>query len=168
MAECCKTGYLHSGDPKGTWGTLGSLKTYFTGDQNSPRALLFLHDGFGPTLPNNQLLAGPTFLVMLLIGFVDTYAEKLDARVFIPDFFQGTHLPFDYFSDDRVRLNAGIDLPKFLEENNRPNRLPDILQAIKDIQALPGVLKLGTIGVCIQSLTEVLLGRMGFPRCWVI
>jgi len=51
-------GHLHSGTPKGEFGHLGPLKAYITGNQDSPRAILYLHDAFGVTLPNNQLLAG--------------------------------------------------------------------------------------------------------------
>jgi hypothetical protein len=77
----------------------------------------------------------------------DTYAGKLDARVFFPDFFEGEHIPFDFFSESEVKMDPNFDLQAFISKNGRPDKLSTILQAARDIKSLPGVDKLGVIGV---------------------
>jgi hypothetical protein len=71
----------------------------------------------------------------------------VDARVYIPDFFEGGHIPFDFFSNNEVKMDPDFDLQAFLAKNGRPHKLPAILQAVQDIKSLPGVQKLGVIGV---------------------
>ena len=140
-----ETGHLHTGTAKGEWGTLGNLKAYITGNKASPRAILQLHDAFGVTLPNAPLLAG-TFSQKVKLTR-DAYAEKLDARVFLPDFFDGEHIPFDFFSNNEVKMDPDFDLQAFINKNSRAYKLSTIVQAAREIKSLAGVEKLGVIGV---------------------
>jgi hypothetical protein len=93
---------------------------------------------------------------------VDAYAEKVDAQVYIPDFFDGEHIPFDHFSDNEVKMDPNYDLMAFLDRHSRRNKLSAILQAVRDIKSLPSVAKLGVIGVTSPiDIDVVLLGRLG-------
>jgi len=67
--------------------------------------------------------------------------------VYVPDFFEGNHVPFDYFSNNEVKVEADFDFQKFLSENGRSVRLKIIVQAMRDIKTLPGVHKVGVVGV---------------------
>jgi len=51
-------GFLHAGDPEGHWEKLGPVDAYVTGNLDSPRAVMYMHEAFGAQLPNSQLLAG--------------------------------------------------------------------------------------------------------------
>jgi len=51
-------GFLHPGDPLGHWGMIGPVNSYITGNESSPRAIMYMHEAFGAQLPNSQLLAG--------------------------------------------------------------------------------------------------------------
>lgn len=77
----------------------------------------------------------------------DAYAEGVDARVYIPDFFDGKYMPFDYFSDGGIAKNPEFDFKAFLTENDRPYKLKPIMQAVDDLKSLPGVEKVGVVGV---------------------
>ena len=67
--------------------------------------------------------------------------------MYVPDFFDGHHVPFDHFSNNEVKVDPDFDLQKFVAENGRSVRLQSILQAARDIKALRGVQKLGVVGV---------------------
>jgi hypothetical protein len=86
--------------------------------------------------------------------------------VYVPDFFDGQHVPFDHFTNNEVKVDPDFDLQKFLSQNGRSVRMQSIVQAVQDIKALPGVHKVGVIGVLILStfLTLVLLGWVGLHR----
>ena len=58
LSECCTSGHLHEGTPKGKEGKLGNLDAYFTGDEaNKSKTILYLVDIFGYKLVNARLLA---------------------------------------------------------------------------------------------------------------
>jgi len=89
----------------------------------------------------------PGFSTDFFILSLDTYADGIDARVYVPDFFDGQHVPFDHFTSNEVKVDADFDLQKFLSQNGRSVRMQSIVQAVQDIKALPGVRKVGVIGV---------------------
>ncbi|KAJ3009519.1 hypothetical protein HKX48_007890, partial [Thoreauomyces humboldtii] len=105
VADCCKTGYIHTGTPTGTVELLYGVQTYVsrpastlpasTTSASSPtpittgasdtsnvktRAILLLTDVFGMTMPNTRLIA-------------DRYAQS-GFTVFVPDLFAGKALDF--------------------------------------------------------------------------
>ena len=60
----------------------------------------------------------------------DAYADGIVARVYVPDFFDGHHVPFDHFTNNEAKLGPDFDLHKFLSENERSVRLESIIQAV--------------------------------------
>lgn len=80
ISQCCATGSLHAGTPKGEVTKLHGLDCYITNPPSgtSPKGIVvIIPDAFGIALPNNRILA-------------DAYAEKIGAQVLLPDFMDGT------------------------------------------------------------------------------
>lgn len=72
MDDCCLRGFQWDAKPKGTSEIdLAGRKCYVTGS-NPDRAIMIIHDLFGWTFPNTQILA-------------DHFAEEVNATVYIPD-----------------------------------------------------------------------------------
>jgi hypothetical protein len=53
ISECCVSGHLHEGKPRGAVGEVNGLKTYMTGpeDGSKDKTILFITDVFGYQLP---------------------------------------------------------------------------------------------------------------------
>ncbi|ORY79524.1 dienelactone hydrolase [Protomyces lactucae-debilis] len=81
---CCTLPPVQSDyTPKGSYETLGDLKTYITGNQKSNKVLTVIYDIFG-FHPATQQGA-------------DLLAESLDALVVMPDFFHGKPVPQELY-----------------------------------------------------------------------
>ena len=82
MTTCC-TGTAHKGTPKGEVETLHSFSTYIAEPPNGePKGIItVVPDAFGWDFINNRLLA-------------DVYAERVGARVLLPDFMDGVSVLF--------------------------------------------------------------------------
>jgi dienelactone hydrolase len=76
-ADCAK-GFLHAGTPKGKAETVHGLPTYVTEPPSGEvkAIIVVVADAFGWELPNSRILC-------------DDFAEKIGARVYLPDFFNG-------------------------------------------------------------------------------
>lgn len=73
----CFSGHKHEGEPLGKEEKVHGLDTYVTGDPNSKAIIVFIPDAFGWKFNNNRILA-------------DHYATKVPARVYLPEFMEGT------------------------------------------------------------------------------
>lgn len=81
--QCCASGTLHTGTPKGTVSQLHGLPVYIASppSNTSPKGIVvILPDIFGWTLPNTRILA-------------DNFAAKGDFLVMLPDFMDGNVFP---------------------------------------------------------------------------
>ncbi|CCG81530.1 Dienelactone hydrolase family protein [Taphrina deformans PYCC 5710] len=82
-AACCSIPPVESSyQPKGSYKTLGGLKTYVVGDPNSNRVITIVYDIFGfhpSTQQGADILASQGFLVVM------------------PDFFKGSPLPQELY-----------------------------------------------------------------------
>lgn len=79
MKQCCATGSLHTGTPKGRVEKVHGLDCYIAEPANGAAAkgvVVIIPDAFGWELPNNRILA-------------DCYAEKGGFRVYLPEFMDG-------------------------------------------------------------------------------
>ena len=85
----------------------------------------------------------------------------MDARVFIPDFFDGSPVPIDVFTNPEAR--AKFDLKEFNVINSKYAREQWMRDAAKAIKSLPGVKSVGAVGVPLSFVVladfVVLLGR---------
>lgn len=58
LKQCCASGSLHTGTPKGTLGKVYGLTTYTaTSTGPSKGVIVIIPDAFGIALPNNKILA---------------------------------------------------------------------------------------------------------------
>lgn len=79
ISQCCATGSLHTGTPRGERTKFHGLDCYISNPPSgaAPKGIIvIIPDAFGIALPNNQILA-------------DAYAEKTGAQVLLPDFMNG-------------------------------------------------------------------------------
>ncbi|EAA32437.1 alpha/beta-hydrolase [Neurospora crassa] len=138
ISRCCLTGFRWSGTPTGTALPAGSIPgttnaVYKTG--TNPRvAILIIHDIFGWTFPNVRLLA-------------DHYAAEANATVFVPDFFGGFVCPPELVLEERW---GEIDIARFMKENAREVREPEIFAFAKALKSAEGggFEKVGAVGYC--------------------
>nr|POE47809.1 ankyrin repeat and protein kinase domain-containing protein 1 [Quercus suber] len=84
ISQCCATGSLHAGTPKGELTKLHGLDCYVTNPPSgAPKGIIvIIPDAFGIALPNNRILA-------------DAYAEKVGAQVLLPDFMNDVMISFN-------------------------------------------------------------------------
>jgi hypothetical protein len=110
---------------------------------------MYMHEAFGAQLPNSQILAGRCLKLGRQLT-VDTFAKELDARVYIPDFFDGSPVPLDVFTNPEARKN--FDLKQFNITNSKYARESWMRDAARTIRNLPGVQTLGVVGVISSQI----------------
>jgi dienelactone hydrolase len=140
MHDCCRTGHIHTGTPVGSITQIAGRDTYVTRNaQSNGRAVLFIHDAFGITFVNNQLLA-------------DTFAEQAQVDVYIPDFFDGDAIPVSVMTSTQPfdwapwRAKHGRDVYPMIEEYT------------KTLREEQGIKKLVAIGYCWGAMGTIRLG----------
>ena len=79
LKQCCATGSLHTGTPTGELTKIHGFDCYVSEAPNGqPKGIIvIIPDAFGIDLPNNKILA-------------DAYAKGVNAKVYLPDFMNGT------------------------------------------------------------------------------
>ncbi|CAI7654216.1 unnamed protein product [Penicillium pancosmium] len=141
MSDCCIKGFQWNGEPKGHERNLAGNATYVTGS-NRKVAILVIHDLFGWTFPNIRLLA-------------DSYAEEVDATVYVPDFFGGEVLPSEILSKGPSEWGP-LDLPAFIARNTKDIREPEIIAFAKALREQHQ--SIGAIGFCFGGWAVFRLG----------
>jgi dienelactone hydrolase len=139
IAPCCLQGFRWEGTPTGRIEKLGKADVYIAGT-NTDLAILLVHDLLGWTWPNIRLLA-------------DTYAQELNATVYVPDFFGGIVLPSDIICAGRWEE---LDLADFGQRNSRVNREPEIFECARVLRAQYKIL--AAIGYCFGGWAVFRLG----------
>lgn len=164
LSDCCLTGHLHVGEPKGHEETIAGFPTYVTGDPaNKARSIVFLHDVWGWKIPNTRLLA-------------DTYADN-GFYVYLPDLVQDDTIP-------EWVLKVGAPKPRELDNKSMLEKAKDsflmsaeygpwlirhreavtkplvetFLQAVKQD---PAVKKIGSAGFCWGARYGILFATEG-------
>lgn len=162
MGDCCVSGHIHSGTPKGTVETIGGCKTYVAKASSGSKAqtVIFITDIFGYELPNVRLLA-------------DEYADN-GFYVLIPDLFDGDSIPYDINllkavaplrSDpevsDQVKKERGsaveANLYPWIGRHGEDVSKPIIEKFIAAVRADSGVSKIGSVGFCWGGHYTILL-----------
>ncbi|QIW95892.1 hypothetical protein AMS68_001410 [Peltaster fructicola] len=133
---CCTLPPAQAGDytSKGSYETIGGLKTYVTGDKNVSKAIFWMADVFGfssPTLQGADIIASAGYLVV------------------IPDLLQGNYAKAAWFADtmsDSEQQEKG----KFYGYiRDWPSRLQTVETSLAGLKAeYKGVQKWGSIGFC--------------------
>lgn len=138
-AACCSIpptiaeNYQH----KGTYQTIGGLRTYTTGPVDATHGILMISDVFG-FFP--QTLQGADIL-----AYAD---ERKPYRVFMPDWFDGEPMPIEWYPPDTEEKK--VKLGKFFETKAEPQttmgKIPGAVQALRELA--PGVQAWGFLGLC--------------------
>ncbi|KIJ24036.1 hypothetical protein M422DRAFT_275274 [Sphaerobolus stellatus SS14] len=152
-ADCCKPGFIHSGEPKGETIKIAGFDTYAAHPpQPSKKVILAFPDAHGPFHINNQLL-------------FDYFASQ--------GFFV---VAVDYFEGDPVQINrdkTGFDVMAWINpklERAREIIAPKWIEAV--IEKYGGTdMKFGTVGYCfgasfvmdIRATDKVKAGAFAHP-----
>lgn len=109
MTTCC-TGTAHKGTPKGRVETLHTFSTYIADPPNSePKGIItIVPDAFGWNFINNRLLA-------------DVYAERIGARVLLPDFMDGACASFSMHPPASTVKTLAMDWVKLSAKSSLVN-----------------------------------------------
>ncbi|EJD50872.1 alpha/beta-hydrolase [Auricularia subglabra TFB-10046 SS5] len=164
LSECCVSGHLHSGRPTGLSTRLAGLDVYeaLPPNKSKARAVLFITDIFGWTLPNARLLA-------------DELATQGGLFVVVPDFFQGDPIPHDMLNtivprkpDDVSALDkakntalATAAFAPWLTRHREAVARPLIDNVVKALRDDPEVKSIGAIGFCWGGRYAMLLAADG-------
>ena len=134
--SCCLKGFAWDGKPTGHTSKLANYDTYVTGDI-SDVAVLFIHDLFGWTWLNTQLLA-------------DHFAREANAIVYVPDFFGGKSIDHGPIYDGELEK---LDIKTFMEPNTREKREPEIFECARALRAK--YKKVGAVGYCFGGWVSI-------------
>eukprot|EP00123_Amoebidium_parasiticum_P021032 comp6037_c0_seq1/m.1881 comp6037_c0_seq1/g.1881 ORF comp6037_c0_seq1/g.1881 comp6037_c0_seq1/m.1881 type:complete len:256 (-) comp6037_c0_seq1:312-1079(-) len=162
VPECCSTGHIHAGSPKGTTMKLGPREAYVVDPVSgrTDKVILYIVDVFGWELVNSRLLA-------------DKIAELSGYTVVMPDILTGPALP-DETGARMIAVQEATGLAKlwstfslvaaaptligFFSRNTDGTVLPLLQGAIKELKETWGVKKIGAVGYCFGGRYTVLLG----------
>eukprot|EP00271_Cylindrocystis_brebissonii_P012975 TRINITY_DN32505_c0_g1_i1.p1 TRINITY_DN32505_c0_g1~~TRINITY_DN32505_c0_g1_i1.p1 ORF type:complete len:279 (-),score=53.68 TRINITY_DN32505_c0_g1_i1:1027-1863(-) len=160
LSTCCISGYVASGEPRGEMQTIGGVQCYVSkpkdGASYNGRAVIYATDVFGLGLVNAKLLA-------------DTYAEKGNFLVVVPDLFGGAPLPTWIL--DRIMLvsNAGKQptstigcvvskatavvsigsyMAPFMLRHAESSKMPLMENVIQGLKTELSITKIGLVGLC--------------------
>ncbi|KAK0119137.1 hypothetical protein ONS95_007999 [Cadophora gregata] len=152
MSDCCLSGRIQSGEPKGSVEIIDNLKTYIAAPKDGSKAktIVFLVDIFGWEFKNVRLLA-------------DNYA-KAGFYCYVPDIHQGDSLPLEFLNSvepplkvrehlsviDKTKATAtvGTTLPPWLLKHREGVTKPLIESFINTVRQIRGTGKVGAIGFC--------------------
>ena len=92
-SECCVSGFIHEGEPKGTYIEIADVKAYKTQPGKRDDAIVvILPDIFGIYLPNTLLIA-------------DQFASKTGFTTYIPDILLNDHIALKDLNSGKIDLN---------------------------------------------------------------
>ncbi|KAL9091706.1 MAG: hypothetical protein Q9165_004782 [Trypethelium subeluteriae] len=165
MSDCCLSGKIAEGSPKGREEELCGISTYVAQPESGSNAMtiIFLTDIFGWKLNNVRLLA-------------DNYA-KAGFYCYVPDVHQGDSLPEELLQDiepplptrEKLSLLAkgtktakvGATLGPWLIKHRESVAKPIIDGFIRTVRMIPGTDKVGTIGFCWGGRYAILTAQGG-------
>ncbi|TIC05092.1 alpha/beta-hydrolase [Wallemia mellicola] len=143
MMNCCKTiGSFSTKTPKGIESTVADHKVYITSPDHSQNdvVVVVVPDVFGWKLTNTRVLA-------------DGYAKQAGVRVYVPDFFNGDHAPFDL---DKLK---DFNLGEFASKHPPREQRDEVEQVVKAIKASAKAQRIITIGFCWGAPSVLYMGR---------
>lgn len=108
----CVSGALHEGTPVGREETVHGLPTYVSEPPSGQAKgiIVIIPDAFGWTFNNNRVLA-------------DTYAERTNSRVYLPEFMDGHAMDVSMFGHMDVLTGQGWMIGKMLVNTSRLARI---------------------------------------------
>lgn len=139
-SKCCAEGFIHEGEPKGTYIEIADIKAYKTAaGKREDAVVVILPDIFGIYLPNTLLIA-------------DQFASKSGFTTYIPDIL----------FDDQISLedlgSGKVDFPKWLGNHSNEITKPIVEKALKVIKEQNPNKKICVIGYCFGAKYAVQQG----------
>ncbi|GMM40364.1 hypothetical protein FOG50_01216 [Hanseniaspora uvarum] len=139
-SKCCAEGFIHEGEPKGTYIEIADIKAYKTvAGKREDAVVVILPDIFGIYLPNTLLIA-------------DQFASKSGFTTYIPDIL----------FDDQISLedlgSGKVDFPKWLGNHSNEITKPIVEKALKAIKEQNPNKKICVIGYCFGAKYAVQQG----------
>ena len=139
-SKCCAEGFIHEGEPKGTYIKIADIKAYKTvAGKREDAVVVILPDIFGIYLPNTLLIA-------------DQFASKSGFTTYIPDIL----------FDDQISLedlgSGKVDFPKWLGNHSNEITKPIVEKALKTIKEQNPNKKICVIGYCFGAKYAVQQG----------
>lgn len=127
-------------EQKGKYITINGLRTYVTGPDNAPEAILSIYDIFG-FFP--QIVQGADILA---------YSDKDHPKqVFMPDFFEENCANIEWYPPDTDE--KGKKLGAWFENAAPPKHLPKIPTIVAECEKVnPNIKSWGVIGYCWGKL----------------
>lgn len=139
-SDCCATGFIHEGEPKGTYIEIADVKAYKTQPGKRDDAIVvILPDIFGIYLPNTLLVA-------------DQFASKSGFTTYIPDILLNDQIALE-------DLNSGkIDIKGWLSRHSNEITKPVVENIMKSIKESNPNKKICVIGYCFGAKFAVQQG----------
>ncbi|KKA02458.1 hypothetical protein D499_0J00690 [Hanseniaspora uvarum DSM 2768] len=139
-SKCCAEGFIHEGEPKGTYIEIADIKAYKTVvGKREDAVVVILPDIFGIYLPNTLLIA-------------DQFASKSGFTTYIPDIL----------FDDQISLedlgSGKVDFPKWLGNHSNEITKPIVEKTLKAIKEQNPNKKICVIGYCFGAKYAVQQG----------
>ena len=139
-SKCCAEGFIHEGEPKGTYIEIADIKAYKTvAGKREDAVVVILPDIFGIYLPNTLLIA-------------DQFASKSGFTTYIPDIL----------FDDQISLedlgSGKVDVPKWLGNHSNEITKPIVENVLKAIKEQNPNKKICVIGYCFGAKYAVQQG----------
>ncbi|KAI3643064.1 hypothetical protein MP228_012619 [Amoeboaphelidium protococcarum] len=152
--ECCVSGYIHQGEPKGVDSQLDGMDCYISGSEGGDTALLILTDVFGQKFVNVRLVA-------------DTLADKLGIPAYVPDIVLNDPMPLSvlgmmdeqtgFFNQFIRAVKLTFSLPKlaYWMSTHSPAKVTPVVQSFILATQQKGYTKIAVAGFCFGGLHAV-------------
>lgn len=152
LPECCRTGFLFTGTPSGTFTRIGDIDTYVSkgaeccSKGKEDKAIVLFTDVFGHTFKNSQLVA-------------DSYAQGTGVTVYVPDLTEGEAI--DFASLATVKDPMKEIFGPWLGRNGDAKVIPIVDKFLAALRSTAQVKKIAGIGFCWGARYTVLAAVAG-------
>jgi len=163
LSDCCLTGSLHIGEPKGKEETIDGFQCYITGDpSNKAKSIFMIHDVWGWAIPNSRLLAdeyASNGFYVYLPNLVDSTIPEWMVKVAAPKNRELDNK--SYLEKAKDTFLMGAEYGPWLIRHRESVTKPKIRQFISAIRRDPDTKKLFSVGFCWGARYSILFAVDG-------
>jgi len=165
LSDCCLTGHIHTGTPRGREETIGGLPTYVTGDvKDKAKTIVFLHDVWGWKIPNTRLLADEYASNGFYVMVPDLVADDT-----IPEWVLKVGAPKNRELDNKSLTEKvkdtflmGAEYGPWLIRHREGVTRPKINDFVQSVRQDAEIKKLGSVGFCWGARYSILFAKDGY------